>query len=306
MNNEQFAKRLRALRMEKGLTQEQVAQKLGVSAQSVSRWECANTLPDVMLLPQLSRLYGVTVDDLYREDSQVYANYAQRLLAVYEATRRSEDFLAAEQEFTRLLSGAHTADDLRSAGVLYHYMTKYCAARAIEHLDQALEQVDQTQWVWSSTAQQKIALLCDLGRGQEEAARYAQQLRQHPEDVQMWILSLCAHQYAGLLEEAYTLAREAVHRFPEDPAIHVYAGNICGALQRYEEAFSHWHRVLELDRGFYDALYAMAFCYEEQNQYDRALEIWQRLLGQLREEGFVQECQLPEAHIKQCREHLQK
>lgn len=57
---------LKRLRCEKGLTQEQVAHRLGVSPQSVSRWECAATLPDVMLLPELARLYGVTVDDLYR------------------------------------------------------------------------------------------------------------------------------------------------------------------------------------------------------------------------------------------------
>ena len=45
---------LKRLRCEKRLTQEQVAQRLGVSPQAVSRWECATTLPDVMLLPELA------------------------------------------------------------------------------------------------------------------------------------------------------------------------------------------------------------------------------------------------------------
>ncbi len=304
--NRVFVDNLRRLRLVKGYTQERVAQELGVSAQSVSRWECGNTLPDVLLLPALARLYGVTVDDLYRQEVNAYANYAQRLLAVYEASRRSEDFLAAEQEYARLLAGEHTADDLRSAGVLYHYMTRYCAARAIAYLDKALDRADRTQWIWSSTAQQKIALLCDLGKGGEEADRYARQVQQHPEDVQLWILCLCAHQYAGRLEKAYALAREAVQRFPEDPAIHVYSGNICGELKQYEEAFVYWQRVLELDDSFCDALYAMAFCHEELGQYDRALEVWQRLLQQLREKGFIQECQLPETHIMLCREKLEK
>ena len=86
MNNETFSRNLRQLRIEKNLTQEQLANVLGVSAQSVSRWECGNTLPDVLLLPQIARLYGVTVDDLYKEEARAYPSYAQRLLAVYEAS----------------------------------------------------------------------------------------------------------------------------------------------------------------------------------------------------------------------------
>ena len=42
--NETFSKNLRKLRQEKKLTQEQVAEKLGVSAQSVSRWETGGSL----------------------------------------------------------------------------------------------------------------------------------------------------------------------------------------------------------------------------------------------------------------------
>ncbi len=266
--------------------------------------ETGATLPDVLLLPRLAKLYGVTVDDLYREKANAYANYAQRLLAVYEATGRSEDFLAAEQEFGRLLSGAHTADDLRSLGVLYHYMTKYCAARAADCLDRALEKADRTHWVWSSAAQQKILLLCDLGRGQEEAARYADQVAAQPQDPQLWLLCVCAHQYAGLTEKAVALVKEALEKFPDSPALHVYAGDICRGLKRFEEAFFHWNRVLELDDSFLDARFSMGFCYEELGQYDQALQVWTQLHQKLRSRGFVQECQLPEQHIKLCREHL--
>ena len=65
--NDNFSKNLRKLRQEKKMTQEQVAEKLGVSAQSVSRWETGATFPDVMMLPELSKLYGVLVDDLFKE-----------------------------------------------------------------------------------------------------------------------------------------------------------------------------------------------------------------------------------------------
>ncbi len=59
-----IGKRIAALRREKGLKQEDVAQTLGVSSQAVSKWENDQSCPDISLLPQLARLLGVTVDVL--------------------------------------------------------------------------------------------------------------------------------------------------------------------------------------------------------------------------------------------------
>ena len=54
-----------ALRREKGLTQQQLAEKLGVSGQSVSKWENDVCAPDVAQLPQLAELFGVSIDRLF-------------------------------------------------------------------------------------------------------------------------------------------------------------------------------------------------------------------------------------------------
>ena len=59
-----LGKRIAALRRQKGMTQEELAEKLGVSAQAVSKWENELSCPDIMLLPTLARLLHVTVDAL--------------------------------------------------------------------------------------------------------------------------------------------------------------------------------------------------------------------------------------------------
>ncbi len=51
-------------RKAKGLTQEELAAKLGVSPQAVSKWENNLSCPDIMLLPEISKIFGVTVDEL--------------------------------------------------------------------------------------------------------------------------------------------------------------------------------------------------------------------------------------------------
>ena len=55
---------IRRLRRAADMTQEQLADKLGVAYQSVSRWENGTTYPDMEFLPVLAGIFGVTVDEL--------------------------------------------------------------------------------------------------------------------------------------------------------------------------------------------------------------------------------------------------
>ena len=63
MNEQEFAQRLRQYRRDKGLTQQELADRLGVSNKTVSRWE-GGSYPDVTTLVALARALGVTVDEL--------------------------------------------------------------------------------------------------------------------------------------------------------------------------------------------------------------------------------------------------
>lgn len=56
---ETLARNISIYRKEKGLTQEELAKKLGLSFQAVSKWENAQSMPDLTLLPQLSRIFPV-------------------------------------------------------------------------------------------------------------------------------------------------------------------------------------------------------------------------------------------------------
>ena len=124
--NKILAGNLKRLRMEKDYTQEQAAELLGISAQTVSRWECGTTLPDVLLLPEIARLYCVTIDDLYKEKSVAYANYAQRLASVYEASDDPADFHLVDMEYKKMQKeGPLSAEDLRTYGVVHHFMMQY-------------------------------------------------------------------------------------------------------------------------------------------------------------------------------------
>jgi transcriptional regulator with XRE-family HTH domain len=64
MEQQSMGKRISQLRKEKGYTQEQLAEKMGVSAQAVSKWENDVSCPDISILPKLAEVLGVSTDEL--------------------------------------------------------------------------------------------------------------------------------------------------------------------------------------------------------------------------------------------------
>ena len=56
---------IRRLRRERNLTQEETAAHLGISFQSVSKWERGDGYPDITMLPALANYFGVSVDELF-------------------------------------------------------------------------------------------------------------------------------------------------------------------------------------------------------------------------------------------------
>jgi len=63
-----IAERIRHYRKERELTQEQLAAELGISPQSISKWECGDGYPDITLLPRIAHHFHITVDELIGND----------------------------------------------------------------------------------------------------------------------------------------------------------------------------------------------------------------------------------------------
>ncbi len=101
MNQEKIAAFLKKLRNEKGMTQEELAEKLYVNSRSVSRWENARTMPDFDVLIELAKLYDVSIEELL---------YGERTAEIME--KQTEETLYNIAEYTnnekeRLLKNQH-------------------------------------------------------------------------------------------------------------------------------------------------------------------------------------------------------
>ena len=83
-----LGERLRALRKRNDLTQEQLAERLGVSFQTISKWENGASAPDITMLPALAHFFGVTTDellgvDILRADEKI-EEYRKQIYALYD------------------------------------------------------------------------------------------------------------------------------------------------------------------------------------------------------------------------------
>ena len=71
MDTVKIGKYIAGKRKALGMTQAQVAEKLGMSDKSVSKWERGETYPDIDKCDKLAKYYGVTIDSLVHQDNKV-------------------------------------------------------------------------------------------------------------------------------------------------------------------------------------------------------------------------------------------
>ena len=86
---------IKRLRLEKDMTQEQLAAKLGVSAQAVSKWETSETYPDGALLVPLANELEVSLDELFGNDSVTMADISSKIVKLIHNTEATERFNVA-------------------------------------------------------------------------------------------------------------------------------------------------------------------------------------------------------------------
>lgn len=124
MDQTTIGKRIQTLRKQQGLTQEQLAERVGVSPQAVSKWETDNSCPDISILPQLASVLGVSTDELLgAEKPEVKVGE----VVSGDGKRGGNDEKKYEFHFDGARSGIWFGIFILTAGILL-LLTKTCAA----------------------------------------------------------------------------------------------------------------------------------------------------------------------------------
>lgn len=91
MNQVKIGKFIASKRKEQGLTQLQLAEKLGITDRAVSKWETGKSLPDASLMPELCKLLKITINDLLCGEVVSVENYNEKAeKALLEMVKKEE------------------------------------------------------------------------------------------------------------------------------------------------------------------------------------------------------------------------
>lgn len=317
----EIGKQIKNLRIEKGVTQEELANHLGLSYQAVSKWENDVTSPDIQLLPLISVYFGITIDKLFEMPDKSHMERIENMLN-NERIINEETFAYAENFLQKIL-----IDDSKNARAyfllaqLYNHQAKNNSERAAEYAKEALRYEPYTKdnhWAlgvamnahcgdlyanshyevinyyqdfvekhpnyWSGYLYLLDQLIAD-GRYKEAKVALKQVESIKPSYVYCYYegdIELALGNY----EKAIELFNQGVNDYPEIWQVYLQRGDRLVRLGKYEEAIIDYETALEKQKKprYTDALISMAQVYEITGQYEKAIESFQRQITLLNEE----------------------
>ena len=282
-----ISENIRQLRGELSLTQEQLAARLGCTAQAVSKWENGATAPDIALLPLLAQALGVSIDTMFAPHKAPYRHRGERLVSAYEADRTDdESYRAAKFEYEKRLPDNDPEDHLS-----YAYLLEM---RGWEYLKRA--EVGYTQAFEMGNAKalrQWILLLHKQNRDDEGIEASRALLAERSDNINAHIALAMALHMAKQDDNAWQIAKAAMERFPQDAILLSYAGHICRALGDQEQALELWQRAYNIDNEVSDPLYSIACLHSDTGNKTEARAAWQAVIGWLEARGFESETEWP-------------
>lgn len=184
--NMELGQKIKQLRFKAGLTQDQLAQRLGVTPQSVSKWENAASMPDITLLPALAGEFGVSIDDLFDLSAEQKLQRIENRMDT-ESELPGDLFLDYEEYLKEQLNAYPDRGRILSLlGSLYHHRMEADAAKVSRYAREAIRLAPGKKdcqwllqlaeghraWDWNCSNHAKaIEFYRDLIAGNEEAAR---------------------------------------------------------------------------------------------------------------------------------------
>ena len=116
--------KLRSLRTARGITQEQLAAEIGVTAQAVSKWERGATMPDISLLPDISVYFGVSIDELFGITEEKEYERIQNMIWDERLLSPDEIYRTERWIDEKVNAGYRPADCLRLKADMYNHLAR--------------------------------------------------------------------------------------------------------------------------------------------------------------------------------------
>ena len=320
----EIGKKIRNLRLEKEVKQEELAEYLGVSIQAVSKWETEASVPDIALLPGIAVFFGVTIDELFQLSNEAEFERIENMFW-HERRIAPETF----DHCVRFLEGVLKSDpkNVRACcclAYLYNHRAASDHDMASEYAKKALELApdDKGGWVafleansgvcgdeWYDNHFEVIEYFREFLKKNpgnyrglyaiienlldddrfDEAVPYIRQIRTAANTGQYEVYMGDVMFGKGDPEKALEYWNAAVEHFPDRWQSYCDRADGLKKLGRYEEALADYEKCFEMQEPprITDGLHSMAQVHELLGDFDAAIRDRQRIIKCLREEHGI-------------------
>ncbi len=315
----EIGKKIKQLRLNKGVTQEALANALGVTYQAVSRWENETTMPDISLLPQISVFFGVSIDELFEFTEESQYERIENMLNEKSILSDSE-FENAKYFLEKQLSReCENVNTIKLLAWLYAHRSKSSEIQAVEYAKKALNLGDTSKSMnnilrdaygsphtdWNYRNRHELidfyyehlktypddmrayryllpALIAD-GRT-NEARELIKNIRNKEKTELLYVFDVMILRREGKTNEAEKLLDDMIKQFPDIWYTWSIVADFKADDCKYEDAISCFEKAFELQAKprFTDSLEAIAHIYEIKKDYQKAISTYQRIIELLK------------------------
>lgn len=320
----EIGKMIKKLRLKKSVTQEELALKMGVSCQAVSKWENGITAPDLSLLPELAVYFGVTIDELFEMTDEAHLERIENMI-MDERILSEDDFNYANQYLLdKINEGEKEAVYFRTLADLYAHKAENYRYLAANYVKKAIELEPESKdshailncalngiipdWNIANHhelidyykdfveknpnyARGYLWLLDSLiedGRT-EEARVYLEKMRKVEDDLRVPLYKGLILKEECKLEEAEKAWNVMLEKYPENWLSNACYADCMAKLCRYDEAVIYYRKAFELQPKprYTDAFQAIAHIEEIRGNYHEAIEARKNQIKLLQEEWNI-------------------
>lgn len=303
----EIGNKIKALRQRRSMTQEALAQHLGVTAQAVSKWERSAATPDIGMLPDISAFFGVTIDELFDLSDETRMDRIQNMLWDIRFIPSADVDSAREFLLEKAKREPENGRPHELLADLENHLAQEHRTKAEEYAKEALRR-DPELWVAHGELNMAMGGFIPDWNGRNhylQIAYYQEFLREHPENcgALMWIMDQLiddyrleeAEYYCGLFaninqtyrvplyqgkiawqrgerDRAFELWAQMERTFPNEWCVyHNIADHLVWA-GKGEEALRYYRKAIDIQQAprLVDPIEAMAQYYETQGDYASA------------------------------------
>lgn len=306
----EIGNQIRQLRIRRGITQEAMAQELGVTAQAVSKWERNITTPDIGLLPAISAYFGVTIDELFALSDETRMERIQNMLWDVRYLDAKDVESARNFLLEKAKREGNNGRPHELLADLENHIAREHQSKAAEYAMEALRRDPNMRNAYGELIYAMNGKTADWNAGSHYALIdfYAEYIKNHPtcrnayldiidqlldddridEAKQYWQrldgfdITYRVLLYAGKIawqsgdqQEAFRIWAKMEQQFPEEWCVYHHIGDYLLRSGQEDKVAAYYRKALEVQKAprFTDPYEALAQFYERIGDYPSAIAV---------------------------------